>query len=47
MKHTYLTENSIKDALTHHSITEKEAKELTKVISRCAKTTIDQHSSKK
>ena len=35
MKHIYLTEELIKDALVHHSITEKEAEELKKVISRC------------
>lgn len=47
MKHTYLTEDIIKDALTHHSITKKEAKELSKVISRCAKMSMERHSLKK
>lgn len=37
MKHTYLTVDSIKAALTHHSITPKEAEELIKVLSRCDK----------
>lgn len=47
MKHIYLTADIIKDALTHHSITEKEAEELTKVMSRCDKTALTHDISKK
>ena len=35
MTHVYLTEDSIKEALKAHAITEREAKELTLVLKRC------------
>lgn len=47
MTHIYLTADTIKEALTHHSITEKEAEELTKTMSRCDKTALTHDISKK
>ena len=35
MKHTYLSQEKIVDALVHHVITEKEANELRKDLDRC------------
>ena len=36
MKHTYLSQEMIADALVHHVITEQEASELRKDLDRCA-----------
>ena len=36
MKHTYLSQEMIVDALVHHIITEQEANELRKDLDRCA-----------
>ena len=35
MKHTYLSQEKIMEALAHHCITEQEANELRKDLDRC------------
>jgi len=37
MTHVYLTEANIKDALRAHVITEREAKELSRVLKHCTR----------